>query len=179
MSRTSDRQAEAIVCGKCRLLRGWVTRRWRLHVLYFVWYQAFFPGVVHRISTVLQLPTEIGGRFGFLLIVVIEKRESVGSAVDPLHDVYVMLQLWWAPVVQFSLFFQAGKLCCGGFLNLTDQVFFFSSCLTLRGHEAGFHAYILYWFPVVFVWPLKQNFSILFDLFERVIAFYSGLITFI
>ena len=161
MSRTSGRQAEAIVCGKCRLLRGWVTRRWRLHVLYFVWYQAFFPGVVHRISTVLQLPTEIGDRFGFLLIVVIEKRESVGSAVDPLHDVYVMLQLWWAPVVQFSLFFQAGKLCCGGFLNLTDQVFSFPVVWHWEVMKLGFtHTYC-----IDFLWSL-------FDLWSRILAFY-------
>ena len=47
----------------------------------------------------------MGDRFGFLVIVVIEKPEGVGSAADPLHDFYLMLQLWCkTPVVQFISF---------------------------------------------------------------------------
>ena len=79
------------------------------YVSYFGRYLEFFPGVVHRIITLLQLPTEIGDRYGFLVIVVIDllyvirgvilltavkkkQAEGVGSAEDQLHDVYLMLK---------------------------------------------------------------------------------------
>ena len=40
-----------------------------LYVLHIGRYQGFFPGVVQRISIILQLPTEVGDRYGFLVIV--------------------------------------------------------------------------------------------------------------
>ena len=63
---------ETIVCGK--MTAFWVVepRRWRLRLIFWTISSVFSRRCPSGISTLLQLPTEVGDRYGFLVIVVID-----------------------------------------------------------------------------------------------------------
>ena len=156
----------------------WVVepRRWRLRLIFWTISSVFSRRCPSGISTLLQLPTEVGDRYGFLVIVVIDllyvipgvillicsEKNKLKASVERYRPAARLLPHVKTRFVQFFSFKRVNYAVEDSSIWLSKYLVFFFQLSHIERSWTGVHEY---WFPVVFVWPLIQSFSIFFELF--------------